>query len=116
MCHYDIKWSTTDDKFVSAIMHASYKSKQPDFDNVNTPIFQQWRDQSGFQFGFIPLQEQLMPNCQDMCDGSHLSLLQIHSVAKSTGKPNFLKARVPVHSQLHIEAWEQELAGYWDQQ
>ena len=37
---YDIKWSGADDKFASAIMHASYRNKKPDFDSIDTPIFQ----------------------------------------------------------------------------
>ena len=31
---YDIKWSGTDDKFASAILHASYRNNKPDFDSM----------------------------------------------------------------------------------
>ena len=98
------------------IMHVSYRNKKPDFDSIDTPIFQKWREQGGFQFGFVPLQEQIMPKCHEINDCSHLSFLQIHNIVKSTGRPNFLQAHVPVNSQLKIEAWEQELTEYWDQQ
>ena len=113
---YDIKWSGADDKFVSAIMHVSCRNQKPDFDSIDTPIFQKWREQGGFQFGFVPLQELIMPECHEINDCSHLSLLQIHNIVKSTGRSNFLQACVPVNSQLKIEAWEQELTEYWYQQ
>ena len=35
---------------------------------------------------------------------------------KSTGKPNFLEARVPVDSQLKVGEWEHHLASYLDKQ
>ena len=44
------------------------------------------------------------------------SLLQIHDIVKKSGKPNFLKARIPIQSQLKVEAWEEALGNYWDRQ
>ena len=37
-------------------------------------------------------------------------------VVKKSGKPNFLQARIPIQSQLKVEAWEEALGDYWDRQ
>ena len=44
------------------------------------------------------------------------SLIEIHDIVKNTKKPNFLKARIPVMSQLKVEVWQELLKDYWDQQ
>ena len=31
-------------------------------------------------------------------------------------EPQFIKARVPIKSQLNVQAWKDNLKGYWDQQ
>ena len=54
---YDVNFVGIEDKLASSIMvspksHAEY---------VNQPIYQQWLTQSDFKFGYIPLQDQMMP-------------------------------------------------------
>ena len=57
-----------------------------------------------------------MPNPDCFTKGVFGSLLQVHDIVKITGKPNVLRACIPIQSQLEVEAWEQALHGYWDRQ
>ena len=57
---YDINYSSLDDRFVTAIMHASRKNASSDFENIYAPIIHKWRGQVDFTFLFFPLQHQLM--------------------------------------------------------
>ena len=113
---YDINYSSLDDKFVPAIMHAGRKNAFSDLENILTPIFHKWCGQVDFAFGFVPLQDQLLPDSEKITPCPKYSWLQIHNMVKSTGKPNFLEARFPVNSQLNVSAWERNLVNYWDRQ
>ena len=42
--------------------------------------------------------------------------LEAHSLVTTTGKPNYLAARIPVGSQLNISTWRSHLSNYWDVQ
>ena len=57
-----------------------------------------------------------MPKDRDWCQGHNYSPIQMHEIVKSTGKPNFLGARLPVMSQLNVQVWQTLLKDYWDQQ
>ena len=87
-----------------------------DWNQINSPIFHLWRNQVDFNFGFVPLQEQVMP-VRALGDNDFSgSLLEIHEIVKATGKPNCLQARIPIQSQLNVRSWEEALTGYWDRQ
>ena len=45
-----------------------------------------------------------------------MSPFEMHMVVKSTARPNFLQARLPVKSWLNVKAWEAELGDYWHKQ
>ena len=40
----------------------------------------------------------------------------MHAMVKANKKPNYMQARLPVNSQLKVEAWKRHLEGYWDEQ
>ena len=103
-------------KFATEIICAYLKSSQKEGGHIQAPIFHLWGEQVDFTFGFVPLQEQVMPteNCLEY--GFSGSPLQLHEIVKSTGKSNFLQARIPIKSQLNVEQWEKALVGYWDRQ
>ena len=112
---YDVKYCGFEDKFASEIICATVNHKKARSE-VQTPIFDLWRNQVDFTFGFAPLEDQVMP-IADIPDGvSPGSLLQAHELVKATGKPNYLQARIPIKSQLNVEQWEKALVGYWDKQ
>ena len=112
---YDVNYCGFEDKFASEIICTNVKNKKA-WGDIQTPIFDLWKKQVDFTFGFVPLQEQVMPtaNIQDGVFSG--SLLEAHELVKATGKPNFLQARIPIQSQLNVQQWEKALVGYWDRQ
>ena len=40
----------------------------------------------------------------------------MHAIVKATKKPNYMQARLPVNSQLKVDAWKRHLEGYWNEQ
>ena len=103
---YDVNYCGLDDKFATSVIFFNQRKARTDLSEINHPIFHLWHEQVDFNFGFAPLQPQIMPD----------SLLEAHQVVKLTGKPNFLQARIPIKSQLNVKAWEKALEGYWDRQ
>ncbi len=43
-------------------------------------------------------------------------LMKIYDVVSRSRLPNYLGARIPIPSGLHIAAWAEELVGYYDSQ
>ena len=114
---YNVNYNAIEDKFASSIIHVnSHKGVGVGDLDIESEIFKKWRDQSQFDFGYIPIDEQRMPkNLQiNKCEG--FSPLDIHEMVKATGVPNFMHARIPVKSQLNVQAWKNNLEGYWDEQ
>ena len=68
------------------------------------------------QFGFCPLTPFTLYKGSPVHWDRIPDDLQAHEIIKNTGKPNFLAARIPVHSQLNIDKWCVHLAQYWDEQ
>ena len=97
-------------------MHFNQFDDQIPCDGSECQIFQKWREQSDFHFGFIPLGEQLMPSILQTNAAKTGSLIEVHEIVKNMKKPNFLQARIPVISQLKVEMWRDLLKYYWDQQ
>ena len=112
---YDVNNVGMEDKFVNTIIFVNQGNKAL-AQGVNIPIFNQWKQQVDFQFGFVPLGSQLMPSNAKLCNPHDYSPIQMHQIVKKTGKPNFLQARLPVASQLHVDKWKSLLKDYWDQQ
>ena len=112
---YDVNYCGFEDKFASEIICANVKNKKA-WGEIRTPIFDLWRDQVDFTFGFVPLEEQVMLTANIPNSVFSGSLLHAHELVKATGKPNYLQARIPIQSQLNVEQWEEALVGYWDRQ
>ena len=112
---YDVNNVGMEEKFVNTIIFSNHGNKDL-AQGVNTPIFNQWKQQVDFQFGFVPLGSKLMPSNATLCNSHDYSPIQMHQIVKKTGKPNFLQARLPVASQLHVDKWKSLLKDYWGQQ
>ena len=93
-------------------MYVSHKGGKENWEVIDDNIHQLWQSQVDFRFGFVPLQEQLLPGPDIGTSKFSGTLLQIHDIVKKSGKPNFLKACIPIQSQLKEEA----LGNYWDRQ
>ena len=113
---YDVNNVGVEEKFVNTIMHFKQIGDQINIGDCQLQIFQKWREQSDFDFGFIPLGEQQMPTNLDINVRHTENLIEIHEIVKNTKKPNFMQARIPVTSQLNVEVWQELLKDYWDQQ
>ena len=57
-----------------------------------------------------------MPHNVTLCNSHDYSPIEMHTVVKNTGKPNFLQARLPVTSQLNVDTWKTLLKDYCDKQ
>ena len=112
---YDVNNVGMEEKFVNTIIFANQGSRDL-AQGVNTPIFNEWQRQVDFQFGFVPLGCQLMPSSVTSWNSHDYSPIEMHQIIRKTGKPNFLQARLPVASQLHVDKWQSLLTDYWDQQ
>ena len=77
-------------------------------------MYYKCREQSNFSFGFVPQCDQILPDENCLSDDNKYSLLQLFERVKSSGKPNFLGAKV--HLRLHVDMWKQLLSEYWDKQ
>ena len=105
---YDINYAGVQDKFVNSILHVGqFTGIIP---NVDTEIYHKWCYQTDFSFGFVPLTEQIMPKDMSVCHSKPLSPFDMHSIVKATQKPNYMEARLPVNSQLNVEAWKTNLS------
>ena len=109
---YDVN-SSADDKFVYSLLFTGNKEIVNACNNVS---LQQFRAQSKYMFGFIPMSEPLMPSNYQSNVNDGYSVVDLHRKVKQYRKPNFLGARIPVSSQLNIQSWKILLADYWDQQ
>ena len=111
---YDVKNQGVLDKFVNSILHVNqFSGIIPD---VDTEIYHKWREQSDFNFGFVPLGDQKLPDDLEKGSSEGLTPLEMHDIARATNKPNYMEARLPVDSQLKVDAWKRHLGNYWDKQ
>ena len=59
---FNINSVGVEEKFANSIIHFKQFSESQISLGIDSPIFQKWSEQSDFQFGLIPLGEQLMSN------------------------------------------------------
>ena len=104
-----------EDKFISSILNESTKKTNAPMEH-NSALFRKWQAQSDFPFGYILIDDQVMPvtNVVNCSDG--FSPFSAHALVKATGKPNYMESRLPVPSQLNVDIWKSLLTEYWDQQ
>ena len=79
-------------------------------------FFSAWKEQTDFDFGFLPITDFIMPHVVAEKSYKCLTPLEMHAMVKASGQPNYLHCRIPVPSQLNIAAWKKMLQGYWDTQ
>ena len=112
---YDENHSGIEDKFISSILNESTKKNNAPTDHQSA-LFRKWQAQSDFPFGYIPIDDQVMPNTNVVHCLDGFSPFTAHALVKATGKPNYMEARLPVPSQLNVDTWKSLLTDYWDQQ
>ena len=112
---YDSTHVGIEDKFISSILNEGTKKANTPMEH-NSALFRKWQPQSDFPFGYIPIDEQVMPTTNVVNRSSGFSPFSAHALVKATGKPNYMEARLPVPSQLNVEIWKSLLTEYWDQQ
>ena len=78
-------------------------------------LFSQWRDQSEFDFGFIPLSDFRVPPSKKT-NNPCLPSFEAHKQIKHSGLPNFMHCSIRLKSQLCIDEWQTVLKGYWETQ
>ena len=88
------------DKFVHSLLHRKLGVKIPEPLCV---IYNSFKQQSKYDFGDVPLSDQVMRQVQDINRGIDIGIVELHERVKSAGVPNFLGARIPDQSQLNIE-------------
>ena len=103
------------DKFLNTVCPRRIRALIEDNKASHCVEFHQWRAQSEFDFGFIPLSSFKTP-CSLTANTDPLTPFQAHSVIRASGVPNFLKSRIPVQTQLCVDQWQEVLKGYWDTQ
>ena len=109
---YDVNYTGVEDKFVNSILHVHQFSTSGDIGELDSEIYNAWRRQSDFNFGFVPLGDQMLPRIVTVNEAKGKSPIQIHEIVRSTSKPNFMQARIQIDSQLNVEAWKKYLEGY----
>ena len=107
--------ASIDDKFVTSLLLKSVTKHILANEQTQCDVFQKCKMQSDFQFGFIPLSNLIFPQSTDVGLGFE-SPVEQRFTAKKHGVPNFVGARIPVKSQLNVQAWEIMLENYWDEQ
>ena len=112
---YECQFSGFEDKFVNSILHGNCQRRSLSVSD-SCHIFQLWKEQTDFKFGFIPCSEQELPVVTKVSSPVGLSPFRIHALVRATGRPNYMQARIPVQSQLNVNAWKSVLNNYWDQQ
>ena len=74
-----------DDKFASSILHAAqFKKVGVGNLNIDTEIHKKWPSQSNFDFGYIPIDEQLMPRAIEINEWEGGSLWDVHGLVRAT--------------------------------
>ena len=96
-----------DEKYLASILIQTPKKKL--WANSDNRMVKAWRDQTDFEFGFIPLSDLQGAD-------THYFPIVAHKVGASFKKPNHLGARVKVDTQLNLQEWYDQLQDYWDQQ
>ena len=100
-----------DKKYLNTVLPKSvadmHKNKIP------CKLFNEWRGQSNFDFGFIPLSHFIMPKNMDYVAPTVSCPFELYDKVKSSGQLNYMACRIPVKSQLNVRAWEEMTDEYW---
>ena len=86
---YDVNYTGVEDKFVNSILHVHQFSTSGDIGKLDSEIYNAWRRQSDFNFGFVPLGDQMLPRIVSVNEAKGKSPIQIHEIVRSTSKTKF---------------------------
>ena len=103
-----------DDKFLHSVLFNTRGNRFVTPTNCKT--YDMYKNQTDFQFGFIPLSDPLLPESDVVNTMVYDSVANIHYKVEEFNLPNFLGARIPVKNQLNVDKWKELLQGYWDTQ
>ena len=81
----------------------------------NCRTFKLWDKQMSDKFGYIPLQDQIVPD-RDITKAGITDVIKIHELVKKSETYNFLQCQIQVPSELNADVWEKYLGEYWDTQ
>ena len=84
--------------------------------DTDIKIFNEWRGQSDFDFGFVPFSDFVMPSVNESLSDCAIDPFALHKHIKDSGQLNFGGCRIPVTSQFKLQAWQKMFVGYWDVQ
>ena len=99
------------DKYLNTLVSKQVLANE----SMQCEVFKKWRQQTDFDFGFVPLSEFLLSDSKDYGRRFESHIDQHYDVRRH-GVPNFWGARSPVSFQLNVEEWQNMLEGYWDAQ
>ena len=105
--------SSDDEKFINSVI---FSDQDRSVSMNQCMAFDLWSQQSKAKFGYIPLTDPIMPKSKHTSKIAFSNPIDMHEEVKKYDLPNYLGARIPVKSELNIQAWEQLLHGYWDTQ
>ena len=116
----DMPWEVVDQECTSfphivPLWHCKLAKQVKLQQAATVPVFQTWKHQNKFAFGFIPLSP-LLGNKNWEENGKVHSPIEAYNVVKSSGFYNFQQTRLLVDNQLNPTAWEAHLTDYWDWQ
>ena len=115
---YDVNTGTCDENFElsnAMLLKDGWKRHVPYLEK-HCSDFSLWKSQSDHTFGFVPLNNLVMPHDIDHISDKVLDPVQQHLKVRPSGVPNFLGERIPVRSQLNVPEWKEVFKNYWDQQ
>ena len=72
--------------------------------------------QNGRNYGFLLLNDVMVYMGEEVVWTHIPSVIEAHTIIKHSAVPNFMGARIPVHSQFNIPAWKSYLIEYWNKQ
>ena len=111
---YDVN-GLDDDKFTNIVGNVFENQQALKVNNDYGPYFSLWRQQSRFDFGFIPLSSFILADHTEQTQPIQ-SPIKIHNLVKESGVYNFWGCRIPIQNQLNVDEWSRQLCGYWDTQ
>ena len=105
-----------EDKFANTMFSKHVNRQLRCQAEINCDNYKNWKCQTAFDFGFTPLGEFVSANSTFQSNYTIDDPIELHKIVKSSGKYNYLGCRIPIKSQLKVDAWVHELEGYWDSQ
>ena len=103
-----------DEKYLASILIQAPKNRH--WLNSDNKMVQAWKNQTDFEFGFIPLSDLQGADTKVVNQLAHYCPIEAHKMVARHNKPNYLGARIRVDTQLNLEEWYDQLKGYWGQQ